>query len=444
VRHKQVVVVKPFIALCLLVLSPLPCAAQELSPGGGPSSYPPPPTVGPIVTEWLNAPVLAAAPPGVQAPQPALSAPVIIGPDAGSFSSQYQPPAGPPAAAPPTFSSPAPLMQPGLGAPGADCGCNPSGGPLMGAPLMGGPGMVSPGGLVEPGLMEPIFPYTAQTPDVTMLPTTIGGPLPNRYGWVSLYDFGLLPASSSSDDFGDVTITEFNLDWKYTAPLFPSPFVFSYTQQYGLRLWDGPTTAPGLTTNLPGSAQHIGWDFEMKSTLPGPWNGVVAFNPSINSDFEASLSSDAWNWDGRGAVLYSPSREVTWVFGAAYWDRVNDRVIPWAGMIYRPNQYWQWDLVFPQLRVSLYLWDELGFRTSLYGRAEYHVEAYEIYNPVVDQRDKVEFEDWRALIGVNKDRGDFAYFFEGGWVFGRNVAFKSAEQGFDMSSGAIVRAGLRF
>jgi hypothetical protein len=298
---------------------------------------------------------------------------------------------------------------------------------------------------MDPGAGSPVFPYTALSPDVTMLPAPPSGPLPNQNGWINRYEIGLLPTSATKDGFGDFGVFEFDLAWKHVAPLDPFPARFSYTQQYDLRLWDGPQTPASFpAVNLPGAVHRIGWDFELKTVDQGPWNAVVAFNPSINSDFDGSLSSNAWNWDGRGALLYSPTRELTYVLGAAYWDRVDDRIIPWAGVVYRPNQYWQLDLVYPQLRVSMYVWDEFGFRTSLYGRAEYHSEAYEIRNAANDQRDKVEIDDWRALIGVNKDRGDVAYFFEGGWVFGRNVIYKNAPHGFDPTSGAIIRAGLRF
>ncbi len=196
--------------------------------------------------------------------------------------------------------------------------------------------------------------------------------------------------------------------------------------------------------NLPGSVHRIGWDFELKTTDPGPWNVVLAFNPSIDSDFQSSLSRYAWNWDARAAFLYNPSREVAVILGALFWDRLTERVLPWGGVIYRPNRFWQFDLTFPQLRISTYMWDECGFQTSLYGRLEYHSEAYQIYNPALDQRDRVELNDWRAVIGVNKDAGTLAYYFEGGWVFGRNVDYKFAPAGFDVSSGAIVQAGVRF
>ena len=58
------------------------------------------------------------------------------------------------------------------------------------SPMMGGPMGVPPGGMVGPncGLSIP-----SQTPDVTMVPTTPQGPLPNRAGWVQQYQFGGMP-----------------------------------------------------------------------------------------------------------------------------------------------------------------------------------------------------------------------------------------------------------
>ena len=52
--------------------------------------------------------------------------------------------------------------------------------------------------------------------------------------------------------------------------------------------------------------------------------------------------------------------------------------------------------------------------------------------------------DWRAMIGINKDRGDVAYFFEGGWIFGRHNDYDASPIGFTVDSGALIRAGVRF
>jgi hypothetical protein len=319
-------------------------------------------------------------------------------------------------------------------------------GPPMGMGPPGGPpmGMVPPGGIVAPG-MQSGFPYSAQTPDVTMVPTTTAGPLPERYGWVQRYEMGVMPFSQVKDGGDRFGEWAFDLGWKYVAPLYPIPATFSFEQQYDLRLLTGPSSAPGTyPANLPGSLNRIGWDFELKTNTPGPLNVVVAFNPSIDSDFQKSLTGDAFNWDGRAAFLYSPTRELTYVLGAVFWDRLHERVLPWAGMIYRPNQNFQFDLTFPQARVSMFLWDEWGFKTTLYARLEYHSEAYQIWNPVVGDRDRVELTDWRAMIGFNKDRGDVAYFFEGGWIFGRHIDYDVSPQGFNVDTGAMLRTGVRF
>jgi hypothetical protein len=431
--------VKRQILFCLLIVSGNALLADETPP-----AFPLPgdstqlaQAVVPIPAAVSGAPVTAAAgmQPGIA--EPLTAPPTIVGPSGSPITSQYQPPA---------VGQPGMPMQPGMTGPPMEI----YGGPMGGSPPCGQCGQYatpfgSPGGFMQPGQGQPNFCYSALTPDVTMSPTTVNGPLPERAGWVQRYELGMLPFSAAKDGWDRLGEWTFDLGWKYVAPLYPIPAIFSFEQQYDMRLISGPSSPTGVfPNNLPGSVQRIGWDFELKTTAPGPWNAVVAFNPSIDSDFQKSLTHDAFNWDGRAAFLYSPTRELTYVLGVVLWDRLNERILPWAGVIYRPNQYWQFDMVFPQFRISTYLWDEFGFRTSLYGRLEYHSEAYQIFNPVADERDRVEMTDWRALIGINKDRGDMAYFVEGGWIFGRHYDYKVAPDGFQVDSGAIIRLGVRF
>ena len=330
-------------------------------------------TAAPIPDLSPELPVTATAGTVPSVAEPVTAPPTVVDPNGGAgqlpppVTSQYQQ---------------APLMQPGCptcggGSPGVPY-APPYGQMPYGAP-MGAPPYP---GAVPPGYGQPIFPYSAQTPDVTMAPTTVQGPIPDRGGWVSRYEMGVMPFSSVKDGGDRFGEWAFDLGWKWIAPLAPAPLTFSFEQQYDLRLLSGPSSPVGsYPYNLPGSLNRFGWDFELKTTLPGPWNAVVAFTPSIDSDLQKSLDRHAFNWDGRAAMLYEPSREITVILGAVFWDRLQERVLPWAGVIYRPNQYWQWDLTFPQARVSFFMWDEWGFKTSLYGRVEYHSEAYEILEP---------------------------------------------------------------
>jgi hypothetical protein len=413
--------VKLQLIVCVLILSAGTLLADDI-PLGAPAPF-----VSPTVERSVDGvvPVSAFAPGSAEA---MTAPPVVVGPEGAA--AQFQPPL---------------MAQPGGASPGcSSCGQGPTYAPPgYPAPIVASAYPAPPGGVAGP-CAAPLA-YPSLTPDVTMVPTTASGPLPNRPGWMQMYELGGMPFSNAKDGWGHFSEQDFDLAWKYVTPLYPAPIIFSFTQQYDLRLYEGPSSPAGVPpTNLPGSVHRIGWDFELKTSLPSQWNAVVGFNPSIDSDFQKSLSSHAYNWDGRAALLYTPQPDLTFVLGVFEWDRIDVKVLPWVGAIYRPNPYWQFDLVFPQFRIATYLWDEFGFRTTLYGRVEYHSEAYEIYNPVLGQRDQVAFSDWRALIGFNKDRGDFDYFLEGGWIFHRDADFRDSPQGFEVSSGAIIRGGLRF
>ena len=114
------------------------------------------------------------------------------------------------------------------------------------------------------------------------------------------------------------------------------------------------------------------------------------------------------------------------VLGAGYWDRVKDRVIPYAGLTYR-DDFWEWQLMFPKTTVSVFLGNETLWSKWLYLTAEYHVEAYEVNTAPGPPRDEVELEDYRVLLGVRMDAAMYSWFIEGGWIFDRDVRYGLGE-----------------
>ena len=309
--------------------------------------------------------------------------------------------------------------------------------PPSGAPNQG---LITPGQPANPflngGVMPPGPPRGRQW---------LNGPQPYRLGqWVQRYDFGYLPKEGANRGLGGLEIFEFDADWEYAQPIWAN-WIFSFTQQFALRTWEGPSGSPMFpTTSLPGSAYRFGWDLALATPANYPWSAMIAFNPSLNSDFSSSLSSDAWQWDGRGMIFIRQNDWWTWVLGAGYLDRVNDKVIPYAGVIYTPDQFWEFRLLFPKGRISYFLGNPWGFNTWAYVRSEYHIEAYEIQLETTGRREQVELEDWRILFGFRFDNSLVSCFWEAGWVFGRDVNYLNATPGFDVSSGFITRLGLRF
>ena len=273
----------------------------------------------------------------------------------------------------------------------------------------------------------------------------LNGPRPYRYGCTERVNVGWLPDSgTSSPNVGDFGIFEVDVEKEYVTP-FNYNWVFSFAPQFNFRVWDGPTGAAAGPSHLPGQAYRFGMNLKLATPQYGGWSGEVGFNPAIGTDFDASFGSNSWFFDAHGVVFWQYSQQWTWAFGAAYWDRVEDIVLPYAGVVYAPNDYWEFRLVFPKPRISYFLGTPYGVATWVYVGGEYNVEAYHIAlaPPGVDTR--VQIEDWRAYGGLRFEAGQYVTFIEAGASLGREVKFDSpAGADFDVDEGFFTRLGVRW
>ncbi len=293
----------------------------------------------------------------------------------------------------------------------------------------------------QPTPYAPYAPYGA-APPVSGGFTVPGanGPQPYRLGWQNRLNISWMPTTRVS---GGATggFEQFGVDYDlaHTGPCLPG-WISTWTNQFRLRNWDGPVGGAGL----PGDAYRFGVDYEVETPQTGPYSLSLGITPSINSDLNASVSSDAFQLDGRGIMLFQLDRYWTVGLGAQFWDRVNDRVIPYAGLIYR-DDFWEWRLMFPESQISLFLGNEPYWSKWAYVRAEYHVEAYEISTATGTGRDEVELEDWRAMFGFRMDAGACSWFIEAGWVFDREIDYSNAANASVFpGTGFLTQAGWRF
>ena len=144
------------------------------------------------------------------------------------------------------------------------------------------------------------------------------------------------------------------------------------------------------------------------------------------------------------AGFFKTSPTLTVALGALYWDRVDDRLLPYAGVIWLPNDRWELRLVFPDPRISYFVGHIWNRPTWVYARAEYNVEAYEVEVPP-GTGNQLELEDWRILFGARKEQVWGETFLEAGWVVDRSVSYSnSAASGFDVGDAFIFRGGLRY
>ncbi len=329
------------------------------------------------------------------------------------------------------------------------------------APLSG----LSPSGL---------NPYPGTAPGVYTF--GLNGPQPYKFGWTFRFDSAFIhDAGTNLGLGGDFGVDEFNVEDELTVPVWYN-WVFSIAPQYNLRLYDGPFArrvslgdaypAPGgalpAAPDLPSTAHRFGLGLKLQTPPIGIWTLEGGFNPALATDFRSSVDSDAILYDGHLVAFGRLSPQWMAAIGAAYWDRVDDLVIPYAGVVWTPNEYLEFRLLFPKPRVSLFIGTPFGLPTWAYVQGEYHVEAYQVAiggPAAIDTSGgglvtpgeflavgstRVQLEDWRIVGGLYTEGPFWTAFLEAGIVLDREVTYKGPVRGFDPNEAFILRAGVRY
>ncbi len=274
------------------------------------------------------------------------------------------------------------------------------------------------------------------------------GGRPYRFGWEQRLDIHLIPDAEVSGGGAAGEYEELGVDYDLTLtrPFVPG-WILKKTGEFRSRTWDGPGAVgpPAIpTVGLSGSAFHLGMDFELSNPQAGPYSISLGITPSINTDFNDSASSTAFQLDGRGIIWWPLNPGWTFGMGAMYWDRVEDRVVPYAGWVYR-DDYWECRLMLPESEIRLFVGNEPWWSKWIYFRAKYNVESYEIdvTTPAGPVRDEVEFEDWQLTLGLQMDAGFYRWFFEGGLILDRDIDFGSNPD-VSVDTSYITRVGWRY
>jgi hypothetical protein len=266
------------------------------------------------------------------------------------------------------------------------------------------------------------------------------GLLPHQYGVSTRLDIGYLPQSDLEGLNANLDMFELDTEVRQNFPIGPN-WALSSAPQFGYRAWTfAGAQAPFPRLNL----FRFGWDLQLATPETYGWTWQFGFNPSINTDFEHNLTSDAWNFDTHVMAFYRIDRVWQIALGAGYWDRVDDVVIPYAGVIITPDDRWELRLLFPKSRISYYTGHAWGAAHWLYFTTEYRVEAYQFDQPFANPRNQIQYEDWRLALGVRSDHGWFDKYIEVGLVLGRNFEFRTGLPKTNVDDGMMVRAGIRF
>jgi hypothetical protein len=172
--------------------------------------------------------------------------------------------------------------------------------------------------------------------------------------------------------------------------------------------------------------------------------GIVSVAPGWYSDFEGG-SEDAFRLTGRGIARYdwTPDRTQL-VLGVVYLGRLHTKVLPVGGVIWKPREDLNFELVFPKAKIARRLAWGPGFEHWLYLGFGFGGDTWSVLMPS-GERDKLNMVDWRFTLGwERKMNGGAGFGFEVGYVFAREFEYASVGEVYEPDDTLLVRGFVAF
>jgi hypothetical protein len=218
------------------------------------------------------------------------------------------------------------------------------------------------------------------------------------------------------------------------APLIVTPgFNFHFLQ--------GPGAGP--TQDLPGVVYDA---FVQMSWMP-------QFTPRLGADLAVSVGTytDFQYVDntsvrvlGRGLGTWTFNPQWKGVLGVVYLNRIRTKILPAFGFIWTPHDDAKFELVFPTPRIAQRItnWGNRavwGYIGGEYGGGQWSIAHSN------DTHDVFNYNDLRAYLGIEAfGMNNMHTFFEVGYVFNREILYKSGAPAIEPGDTVMLRGGVSF
>ncbi len=342
-------------------------------------------------------------------------------------------------------------------------------GPLLDGPSVDGPVNVRqnpteiapyagpPAGIDGPERLPPIETLPGVAPGITsedLVPfedSPLGPILPGEEYYVlpqklSPYKGGFFQKLSlsaawfgNSGDPEDLGATEIDTFVTVAVPAPIREWPLLITPGYNVAYLSGPGV-----TDLPPRLNHAYVDFLWIPEIVHRYKLYLSVAPGVFSDFESD-DADAFRLTGKGLVIFDwvPDR-LQLIAGVLYLNRDNVRLLPAGGVIWKPNDWMEFEALFPKPKAALRVNVGQGFEDWLFATAEFGGNTWSIERDT-GEHDKVTYLDYRILSGVERRlNGGAGFRLEAGYVFGREIEYASGVGNFDPKSTVLIRGAIVF
>ncbi len=217
----------------------------------------------------------------------------------------------------------------------------------------------------------------------------------------------------------------------------PSPLKIS--PGYIFNFWNGPT---GPTFDLPAQAYSSYLAFD-HITDPSKRSGLESnFTVGFYSDYK-NTSSNGLRLTGKLLGWSRLNKYTVAKFGVEYFDRLDIKLLPAFGLYMNPNDDMKLDLYFPKTKLAHRLrinnYDAWGYIGAELGGGSWAIDRA---NGMKDQAD---VNDVRAFFGIEwMGSSQVTGFLDLGYVFNREIVYRSSTPNLDLSDAMMLRFGFAF
>ena len=210
-------------------------------------------------------------------------------------------------------------------------------------------------------------------------------------------------------------------------PMLISPYL-------NVRSLDGPASV-----DLPGALYETYLDFLWVPQLTDRLLGILAVTPGVYSDFQQGDGA-GFRWQGKGLARWDivPER-LQLMAGVLYLNRQDIRLLPAGGLIWKPNETMNYELLFPRPKLAHRLRYGETWADWVYLAGEFGGNSFAILHSD-RSRDIATLRDWRLMLGVERKLdGGSGMRAEVGFVFNRRLEFSSELPDLEFDSTLLLR-----
>ncbi len=216
-----------------------------------------------------------------------------------------------------------------------------------------------------------------------------------------------------------------------SSPYVRRGYHSGFTTAFNMHLLSGPNAFP-----LPPRLYDFSLGYQRRKRLGDILSYDVAASVGVFSDFEDS-ARDGVRFPGHAVGMLHLKPELDWVFGVDYVSRDDIKLLPVAGVSWRPQAMpdMRFDLVFPRPRIDY----AIDNQSKLYMAGRLGGGTWDIEFPNNDN-DVMTYRDLQLLFGY-ENRGDEgnSTAVELGYVFDRRVQFRTLSESAEFDNAFVLR-----